>query len=73
MQVIAFCTPAQPSWRWRISKFSGEMIEESREVFMTIAVALDAGRTRLGQLDAEEQPERQAWGPLPSWGRRGTR
>jgi hypothetical protein len=73
MQVTAFSTPAQPSWRWRISKYSGEVIEESRDVFRTIAVALDAGRTRLGEMDATPEPESHAWGRLPSWGRRATR
>jgi len=62
MQVTAFSTPAQPFWRWRISKYSGEMVEESREVFRTIAVALDAGRTRLGEMEVTAEPESQAWG-----------
>jgi len=73
MQVAAFSTPAQPFWRWRITKFSGEMVEESRDLFRTIAVALDAGRTRLGEMDASDQPESHAWGRLPSWGRRAAR
>ena len=73
MQVTAFSTPAQPFWRWRISKYSGEMVEESREVFRTIGVALDAGRTRLGEMDVTAEPESHAWGRLPSWGRRAAR
>ena len=73
MQVTAFSTPAQPSWRWRISKYSGDVIEESRDVFRTINVALDAGRTRLGQMEAAEEPQSQAWGRLPSWERRSAR
>jgi hypothetical protein len=73
MQVTAFSTPAQPSWRWRITKFSGDVIEESRDVFRTIAVALDAGRTRLGQMEAEDAPESRGWGQLPAWGRREAR
>ena len=73
MQVTAFSTPAQPSWRWRITKFSGDVIEESRDVFRTIAVALDAGRDRLGEMEAEDQPESHALGRLPSWGRREAR
>ena len=66
MQVTAFSTPEQPNWRWRISKYSGEVVEESREVFQTIAVALDAGRTRLGELDAADEPERRGWGRPPT-------
>ena len=73
MQVTAFSTPAQPYWRWRISKYSGEVVEESRDVFRTIAVALDAGRTRLGQMDAADEPERRGWGRPLSFGRRATR
>jgi len=61
MQVTAFSTPQQPSWRWRITKYSGEVVEESHDVFRTIAVALDAGRTRLGQMDVTEEPESHAW------------
>ena len=71
MQVTAFSTPAQPNWRWRISNYGGEVVEESREVFRTISVALDAGRTRLGQMDAtQEQPENRNWKGLPSFSRR---
>ncbi len=73
MQVTAFSTPDQPSWRWRISKYSGEVVEESRDVFLTIAVALDAGRTRLGEMDAADEPERRGWGRPLSFGRRAAR
>ena len=73
MQVTAFSTPAQPSWRWRITKFSGDVIEESRDLFRTIAVALDAGRDRLGEMEAEDEPVSHVLGRLPSWGRREAR
>ena len=73
MQVTAFSTPAQPHWRWRISKYSGEVVEESRDVFRTIAVALDAGRTRLAEMDVTAEPESHSWGRVPSWGRRAAR
>ena len=70
MQVTAFSTPARPDWHWRISTYGGEVIEESREGFKTISVALDAGRTRLDQMDAAQEPEsRNRRGP-PSFGRR---
>jgi len=49
------------------------VVEESREVFQTIAVALDAGRTRLGELDAADEPERRGWGRPLSFGRRAAR
>ena len=73
MQVTAFSTPAQPSWRWRISKDSGDVVEESRDVFRTIAVALDAGRERLGEMETADETVSPALGRLPSWGRREAR
>jgi hypothetical protein len=51
MQVTAFSTPAQPDWRWRIVSYAGEIIEESRDVFPTIAAAVAAGTTRLLKMD----------------------
>ena len=29
MQVVAFSTPTDPSWRWRIVNYAGEVIAES--------------------------------------------
>ena len=37
MQVVAFSTPLNPAWRWRIVSYSGEQVEESREEFLSIA------------------------------------
>ena len=42
MQVVAFCTPARPEWRWRIVNYSGEMVEESYKTFLSIAAAVTA-------------------------------
>lgn len=47
MQVLAFSTPQTPLWRWRIINYAGELIEESRETFATIAGALEQGSKRL--------------------------
>jgi hypothetical protein len=36
MQVVAFSTPASPTWRWRIVDYAGQTVEESRETFTSI-------------------------------------
>jgi hypothetical protein len=51
MQVVAFSTPQNPLWRWRIVNYAGELIEESRETFPTIAGALDQGGKRLRRMN----------------------
>jgi hypothetical protein len=51
MQVVAFSTPQNPLWRWRIVNYAGELIEESRETFPTIAGALAQGGKRLRRMD----------------------
>jgi hypothetical protein len=51
VQVIAFATPASPDWRWRIVNYAGEMVEESYDVFLTIAGAVAAGAQRLREMD----------------------
>ncbi len=47
MQVLAFSTPQDPLWRWRIVNYAGELVEESRDTFSTIAGALEQGSKRL--------------------------
>lgn len=51
MQIIAFATPMQPEWRWRIVNYAGETVEESSERFPTIGAALVTGTQRLKRLD----------------------
>ena len=51
MQVLAFSTPHAPLWRWRIINYAGELVEESRETFPTIAGALEQGSKRLKVLN----------------------
>ena len=51
MQVVAFSTPLNPAWRWRIVSYSGEQVEESREEFGSIAAALANGWRRLRDLN----------------------
>ncbi len=51
MQVAAFSTPTHPDWRWRIVNYAGEVIEESRDFFPTIAKAVSHGSRRLAELN----------------------
>ena len=51
MQVTAFSTPAAPDWRWRIVNYAGEILEESRDSFSTIAAAVASGTERLVSLN----------------------
>ena len=54
MQVIAFSTPSYPDWRWRIVNYAGEMVEESRETYPSIAVAVAEGNRRLREVDSND-------------------
>ena len=52
VQVAAVSTPQDGgSWRWRIVNYAGEVIEESRETFPTIASAVEQGSKRLAKMD----------------------
>ncbi len=52
MQVAAISTPPDNFlWRWRIVNYAGEVVEESRETFPTIASAVEHGSKRLRQMD----------------------
>ncbi|MEK7387121.1 MAG: hypothetical protein AABZ83_11820 [candidate division NC10 bacterium] len=57
MQVTAFSTPARPEWRWRIVNYAGEMVEESRETFPTIAAAVARGTRRLIEMNVVDRSE----------------
>jgi hypothetical protein len=59
MQVRAFSTPSRRGWRWRIVRFSGEMVEESIEAFGSIAAALSDGRRRVNELRDDGSPPNQ--------------
>jgi hypothetical protein len=56
MQVTAFSTPSRPDWRWRIVSYAGEVVEESRDTFPTIATAVAHGTLRLKQLNVTDRP-----------------
>ena len=51
MQVAAISTPQDNfRWHWRIVNYAGEIVEESRETFATIASAIEHGSKRLAQM-----------------------
>jgi hypothetical protein len=62
VHVIAFSTPMQPHWRWRIVNYAGEIVEESREVFPTIAAAVAEGTKWLVETNPVDR-----WEPLRGW------
>jgi hypothetical protein len=55
---MAFSTPSDPTWRWRIVSNAGELVEESRQGFASIAAAVDDGRARVRALDIRDASER---------------
>ena len=55
MQVAAFSTLSSEGWRWRIVDYAGEMLEESREPFSTIAEAVAHGTRRLTQMNVADR------------------
>ncbi|HEY3066998.1 MAG TPA: hypothetical protein VGL09_14490 [Methylomirabilota bacterium] len=55
MNVMAFSTPARPEWRWRIVSYAGEIVEESRETFSTIAAAVARGTERVVAMNANDR------------------
>ncbi len=57
MQVVAFSTATHPDWRWRIVNYAGEVVEESRETFATIAAAVERGKTRLEAMNVVDRSE----------------
>jgi len=57
MRVMAFCTPDRPEWRWRISNYAGEMIDESRDRFPTIAAAVEEGARVLAKMDVVDRSD----------------
>jgi hypothetical protein len=57
MRVMAFNTPDRPEWRWRISNYAGEMIDESRDRFPTIAAAVEEGARVLAEMDVLDRSD----------------
>ena len=57
MQVTAISTPTYPEWRWRITNYAGETVEESHVGFPSIAAAVAAGAERLASLNVIDRSE----------------
>jgi hypothetical protein len=71
MQVAAVSIPGSPGWRWRVVNYAGEMIEESRESFPTIHVAVAHGKKRHAEMDiVDRSVPTRAYRAVPFLGRR---
>ena len=57
MQVTAISSPRYPEWRWRISDYAGDTVEESRVGFSSIAAAVAAGTERLVSLNVVDHSD----------------
>jgi hypothetical protein len=57
VHVVAVSARVSPDWRWRIINYEGEMIEESRQTFLTIAAAVAHGSQRLREMDVANRAE----------------
>jgi hypothetical protein len=57
MQVAAIAKAEDRGWRWRIVNYAGEVIEESAEVFGSIAAAVAQGSARLVTLNVVDRSE----------------
>ena len=51
MQVVAISGPGSRVWQWRIVSYAGDVIEESRDTFPTIATAVARGRVRMLEIN----------------------
>lgn len=69
MQVTAISNPRHPLWRWRITDYTGGLIEESRDGFATIAAAVAAGTRRMVSMNVVERSDsaRPAWTGRQGW------
>ena len=61
MQVTAFNTPKDPSWRWRIVNYAGEVIAESPDRFASIAAALADGGKKLVAMNVVDHSQPVNW------------
>jgi hypothetical protein len=50
MDVVAFCSPGYPDWRWRIVDYAGQTVADSSGAFRTVGAAVAAAREHLDQL-----------------------
>jgi hypothetical protein len=70
MQVTAISTPRFPQWRWRISDYAGQTVEESQVGFPTIAAAVAAGSERLFSMSVIDRSDSMPRGGPPRFRRR---
>ena len=70
MQVTAFCTPRDPSWRWRIVNNAGEVIAESRARYPSIGAAVAHGAKRLVAMNVVDRSQPVSWRRSTSYLRR---
>jgi hypothetical protein len=61
MQVTAFNTPKDPSWRWRIVNYAGETIAESSEGFPSIVAAVRHGTKQLTAMNVVDSSQPVNW------------
>jgi len=61
MQVAAFNTPKDSSWRWRIVNYAGDVVAESREVFPSIGAAVAHGAKRLAAMNVVDRSQPVNW------------
>ena len=57
MHVVAVTSHRTDEWHWRIIDYAGEMVEESRQTFPTIAAAVAHGAQRLREMDVANRAE----------------
>jgi hypothetical protein len=57
MQVAAVAKAQDRGWRWRIVNYAGDVIEESDDVFGSIAAAVAQGSARLVTLNVVDRSE----------------
>jgi len=70
MQVTAISTPRYPEWRWRITDYAGETVEESQASFPSIAAAVAAGTERLVTMNVVDRSDSTPRTWPPRFGRR---
>jgi hypothetical protein len=61
MQVAAFNTPNDTSWRWRIVNYAGDTIAESPDRFSSIGAALARGAQKLAAMNIVDDSQPMNW------------
>jgi hypothetical protein len=61
MNVAAFNTPKDPTWRWRIVNYAGDTIAESHDRFASIGAALAHGTRKLAAMNVVDRSQPVNW------------